>query len=58
MPPTGQITDSGVYKIHICPVIGTMEVGISQDQTITVSPTSIMLKTPMKRPFPFGNTDS
>jgi hypothetical protein len=56
MPPNGVVTDSGTYQIWITAVVAGVEVAISASKTVTVSPTSIMLLTPMKRLWPFPNT--
>lgn len=56
MPPTGVVTPSGTYQIKIVAVKAGIEVATSQTATVTVSPASIMLKTPMKRLWPMPNT--
>lgn len=49
-------TASGTYDFKVVGVKAGVEVAATQDRTVTVSPTSIMLTTPMKRPFPFPAT--
>jgi hypothetical protein len=56
MPPNGVVTPSGTYDFKIVAVKAAVEVAASMDLTITVQPQSIMLKTPMKRLWPFPNT--
>jgi hypothetical protein len=56
MPPKGLVTPSGTYQIKIVAVKTGVEVATSQTVTVTISPASIMLKTPMKRLWPFPNT--
>lgn len=55
MPPTGTVTPSGTYQFKVVAVKGGVE-GVFAERTCTVSPTSIMLLTPMKRLWPFPNT--
>ena len=54
-PATGVVTKSGTYNLKVVGAINGIE-GAEVDQTVTVSPTSIMLVTPMRRPFPFPST--
>jgi hypothetical protein len=56
MPPIGVVTPSGTYDFKIVAVKSGIEVAASMDLTLTVQPQSIMLKTPMKRLWPFPNT--
>jgi hypothetical protein len=56
MPPNGVVTDSGTYDFKVVAVKSGVEIAATLDRTVTVSPTSVMLTTPMKRPFPFPNT--
>jgi hypothetical protein len=56
MPPNGVVTPSGSYDFKVVAVKSGVEVAGSLDKTVTVSPTSIMLTTPMKRLWPFPNT--
>jgi len=56
MPPNGVVTPSGTYVFSVTAIVGGVEVSISPPKTVTVSPTSIMLLTPMKRLWPFPNT--
>lgn len=56
MPPNGVVTPSGTYTFKVVAVSGGVEVAASADKVVTVSPTSIMLTTPMKRLWPFPNT--
>jgi hypothetical protein len=56
MPPNGVITPSGTYVFSVTAIVGGVEVSASPPRTVTVSPTSIMLLTPMKRLWPFPNT--
>jgi hypothetical protein len=56
MPPAGVVTPSGTYDFKIVAVKAGLEVAASLDLTFTVAPQSIMLKTPMKRLWPFPNT--
>lgn len=58
MPPVGVVTPSGTYNIHVTAVVGGIEVSRSASRRVTVNPSSIMLKTPMRRPFPFPSTGS
>lgn len=55
MPPTGAVTPSGTYQIKVVSVKAGVE-GAFAERTFTVSPTSIMLLSPMKRLWPFPNT--
>lgn len=54
-PSTQIVTPSQTYHISVVAVINGLERG-QIDKTITVSPTSVMLVTPMKRLWPFPNT--
>jgi hypothetical protein len=56
MPPNGVVTPSSSYDFKIVAVKAGVEVAASLDLTIQVQPQSIMLKTPMKRLWPFPNT--
>lgn len=58
MPPVGTVTPSSTYIFHVSAVVGGVEVARTPRVTVTPSPTSIMLKTPMKRPWPFPSTGS
>lgn len=55
-PSTQSKTTASTYDIKVVAVSGGIEVAASSDLTITVSPTSVMLTTPMRRPFPFPAT--
>lgn len=52
MPPTGVVTPSGTYAISVTAVVGGNEVPLGS-KTFTVSPTSLTITTPMRRPWPF-----
>lgn len=56
MPPTGLVTSSGTYDLKVTAVKTGVEIAVARRVVVTVSPTSVMLKTPMKRVFPFPNT--
>lgn len=56
MPPNGVVTPSGTYVFTIVAVKAGIEVSSSDKKTVTVSPASIALLTPMKRLWPFPNT--
>lgn len=56
MPPNGEVTDSTTYDFKVVAVKAGVEVAASLDRAVTVQPTSVMLTTPMRRPFPFPNT--
>lgn len=56
MPPVGQVIPSLTYIFRVAVVVGGVEVGLSGSATVTAAPTSIMLRTPMKRLWPFPNT--
>ena len=56
MPPNGVVTPSGTYVFSVTAIVGGAEVAITAPKTVTVSPTSIMLLTPMNRLWPFPNT--
>jgi hypothetical protein len=56
MPPKGVVTPSGTYQFNVVAVAGGVEVCTSHFRKITPGPTSLMLKTPMKRLWPFPNT--
>ena len=53
LPPTGLITDAQTCTIQVTAVIAGVEVIGSIYSTVTVQPASVMLVTPMRRPFPF-----
>ena len=55
MPPVGQVTASGTYTFAITAVKTGVEIAVISS-TITLSPTSVMLVTPMKRLWPFPNS--
>lgn len=56
MPPNGVVTPSGTYRFKVVASLAGVELAASLDRVVTVSPTSIMLVTPMRRIFPFPNT--
>jgi hypothetical protein len=56
MPPNGVVTDSPTYDFKVTAVLAGVELAATIDRKVTVSPSSIMLTTPMKRIFPFPNT--
>ena len=56
MPPTGVVTDSSTYDFRVTAVKSGVEIGAAPDILVTAQPSSVMLKTPMKRVFPFPNT--
>jgi hypothetical protein len=56
LPPNGVVTPSDSYDFKVTAVVAGVEVSASADLTVTASPVSIMLKTPMKRLWPFPNT--
>lgn len=56
MPPTGVVTGSSTYDFRVTAVKSGIEISSTPDLLVTASPTSILLKTPMKRIFPFPNT--
>lgn len=58
MPPVGVVTPSSTYIFHVSAVVGGVEVARTPRVTVTPGPSSIMLKTPMRRPWPFPNTGS
>jgi hypothetical protein len=58
MPPVGQVSPSPVYSFQVNAVIAGVEVAQSSVVNVTPAPFSIMLKTQMKRPFPYPNTGS
>lgn len=58
MPPVGVVTPSSTYIFHVSAVVGGVEVARTPRVTVTPGPFSIMLKTPMKRVFPYPNTGS
>ena len=49
------VTPPTTYTFKVAAVKAGVEIAASMDKQVTVQPTSIMLKTPMKRPFPFPN---
>ena len=55
-PGTGVITPSGTYDFNVVAVKAGVEVVSSQHVRMTISPTSIALRTPMKRLWPFPNS--
>ncbi len=55
MPPNGVVTPSGTYVFNVIALVSGVERGSAGSKTITLSPTSIMLATPMKRLWPFPN---
>jgi len=56
MPPAGVVTDSATYDFLVVAVKSGVEVATVSGVKVTASPTSVMLTTPMRRPFPFPNT--
>lgn len=56
MPPTGSVSSPVKYDFRITAVKTGVEIGSAPDLLVTPSPTSLMLKTPMRRPFPFPLT--
>lgn len=50
------IPPPGTYDFKVVAVKTGVEIAASLDKIITVQPTSVMLTTPMRRPFPFPNT--
>jgi hypothetical protein len=58
MPPVGFVTPSTTYDIHVTAVRGGVELARSQKRRVTPGPFSIMLRTPMRRPWPFPSTGS
>lgn len=56
MPPTGVATPAVTYNFKITAVKTGVEVATSEVKTVTVTPSSIALITPMKRLWPFPNT--
>ena len=56
MPPNGVVTPSGTYDFKVTAVKAGVEVAASLDLTIQIDPQSLLLKTPMKRLWPFPNT--
>jgi hypothetical protein len=58
MPPVGAVTPASTYIFQITAVIAGVEVAQSKTRIGTPAPFSIMLTTPMKRPFPYPNTGS
>lgn len=57
MPPVGAVTPAPTYVFQVNAVIAGVEVAQSKSRTVTPGPL-LMLKTPMKRPFPYPNTGS
>lgn len=55
-PATGVISPSGTYDFVAVALAGTQEVMPTNEARVTCQPSSIMLKTPMKRLWPFPNT--
>jgi hypothetical protein len=56
MPPNGVVTGPFTYDFRVAAVKTGVEIAAAPDLSVTESPTSIMLRTPMKRVFPFPNT--
>lgn len=56
MPPHGIVTPPGKYDFKVVAVKTGVEIAATLDRIVTVSPTSMMLVTPMPRVFPFPNT--
>lgn len=50
------VTPSQKYDFRIVAVKAGVEIAPATDVVVTAGPTSVMLTTPMKRPFPFPNT--
>lgn len=50
------VTPATTYTVKVAAVKAGVETAASLDRKFTAQPTSIMLKTPMKRIFPFPNT--
>lgn len=50
------VTPATTYIFKVVAVKAGVEIAGSLDKRITVQPTSMMLTTPMRRPFPFPNT--
>lgn len=50
------ITPPTTYDIKVVAVKAGVEISASMDRIVTATPTSVMLVTPMRRPFPFPNT--
>ncbi len=55
---TGVKTAPGTYTLNVTAVLAGVEIASSLPATVTMSPNSVMLVTPMRRPFPFPNVDS
>lgn len=53
---SGVVTPPGKYDFKVVAVKTGVEVAASIDRVVTVSPTTTMLVTPMRRIFPFPNT--
>ena len=49
-------TPALTYDVKIVAVKGGVEQAMCMDRLVTAQPTSVALKTPMRRPFPFPNT--
>lgn len=58
MPPMGLVTSAGTYVFWVTAIIAGVERIVTRARTVTPGPFSIMLKTPMKRVFPYPNTGS
>lgn len=56
MPPVGVVTPSTTYDIKVAAVKAGVETAASVDRFVTAAPVSLMLATPMRRPFPFPNS--
>lgn len=50
------ITPPGQYTIRVAAVKAGVEQAVSAERLFTAAPTTVTLKTPMRRPFPFPNT--
>lgn len=53
MPPNGVVTPAPSHTVYVTAVVGGIEVARTNAKTFAPGPSSIMLTTPMKRPFPF-----
>lgn len=51
----GVLRPSQTYSIRIVAVFNSVEIAATETVQVTPGPTSIMLTTPMRRPFPFPN---
>jgi hypothetical protein len=50
------VTPPTTYTFKVAAVKTGVEIAASLDSKITIQPSSVMLKTSMRRPFPFPNT--